>query len=913
MSYFLLRSFLLHCRPLVLGILLVFAPPGLLSSQTAPWSPHYTVVSYTVPGGLPSDRIFSITTDIHGFLWCATGGGLARFDGSRWTAYPQMTGISALVTDASGVPRAAGNKGVFYFHEGKWHKQIPALPNGENTRITCMAADARRGLWLGGNKKIFLLNHQNKLLPYPRNPQQQGNLTGIHVTPGGDVWCGTHDGVLLRFNGGGFETITPPKPGNNLPLWFYTLTSDSENSIWLGTNRGILRGILKPGKGLGITSAQGLSNNKVHALLHHPDGTLWAGTENGLNRCTFNSDGTPHIRVLLPGLQFTSLYQDRENNLWAGTHSSGLRKLRAAQFKTFSREEGLPNNLLSVFEDNENTIWVGSATDGLFRMENQRFVRVLDTNDKIKTMDRDAKGNFWIGTCGSGLLRIDRQGKRKVFTINDGLLSDIFWAILVDGENRVWIGTHKGLNLYENGTFRSFTTQNGLPSNRVFNLFQDRRGDIWVLTDKGITVVKNGDFSQPPTYLLQNGIRTNAVYQDKSGVYWIGTYGQGLFRLAGDSLFRFHTGNGLADDFIHQILEETPGATGTNRLWLGSNKGIIRVDRGQLEAFAAKRTDSFHCRLYGTEQGLKSNKCSIWARNGALKAADGTLWFATEKGLSTIVPAKTATTRPMLHTVVEYLKFKRHTYYPNGRPPMLRGGGTVEIGFNAPTFVSPRETVFKYRLEGYDENFRILERGEPRKTVYPHLPPGDYTFYVSAKNADGVWNQQGARFTFTVTRYFYQSPLFFILCFVLASVIGFLIIRQRKKKPTPPDPSPPEPRKKYSQALPDSVRIEEILERLDQLMTGEKIYRDETLTLNTLAQKLDIPAHWLTRIINEKLDKRFNDYVNAFRIREAVQHLEGKKECNILNLAYDIGFNSKAAFYRAFKKFTGKTPGDYIK
>ncbi|MCP4220052.1 MAG: helix-turn-helix domain-containing protein [bacterium] len=904
MSYFLIRSFLLHCRTLVLGMLLIFTPSGLPGSQTAAASPHYTVVSYTVSDGLPSDRIFSITTDIHGFLWCATGGGLARFDGLRWTTYPRMTGISALVTDASGVLRAAGNKGVFYFHQGKWHKQIPALADGENTRITCMAADARRGLWLGGNEKIFLLNHQNKFIAYPRDPQKQGNVIGIHVSPGGYVWCGTQNGVLLRFIGGGFKTNPPYKSGNNLPLWFYTLTTDGENFLWLGTNRGIL----KPEKDLHITSAHGLSNNKVHALLHHPDGTFWVGTENGLNRCTLNSDGIPHFRVLLPGLQCTALYRDPESNLWVGTHSSGLRKLRAAEFKTFSRQEGLPGKILSVFREDDNTIWAGTATNGLFRMENQRFVRVLDTNDKIKTMDRDAEGNFWIGTCGSGLLRIDRQGKHKVFTLKDGLLSDIFWAILADRENRVWIGAQKGLNLYQNGTFHSFTTQDGLLSNRVFNLSQDRQGRIWVMTDKGITVVEKGDFSRPPTYPLRDGIRTNAVYHDKSGVSWIGTYGQGLFRLEGDSLFRFHTGNGLADDFIHQILEELPVACGPKRLWLGSNKGIIRVNRDQLEAFAAQRTDSYHCRLYGTEHGLKSNKCSIWARNSALKTADGRLWFATEKGLSTIAPAETAPALPMLPVVVEYLEFKRHTYYPDGRPPMLRGGGTVEIGFNAPAFISPRETVFKYRLEEYDDSFRIPEPGEPRKAVYPHLPPGDYTFTVSVRNADGVWNPQDARFTFSVSRYFHQSPLFFILCFVLVSIIGFLIVRQRKRKPLPPEPP-----KKYSQALPDSVRIETILERLDQLMTGEKIYRDETLTLNTLAKKLDIPAHWLTRIINDKLDKRFNDYVNAFRIREAVQHLEGKKECNILNLAFDIGFNSKAAFYRAFKKFTGKTPGDYIK
>lgn len=104
-------------------------------------------------------------------------------------------------------------------------------------------------------------------------------------------------------------------------------------------------------------------------------------------------------------------------------------------------------------------------------------------------------------------------------------------------------------------------------------------------------------------------------------------------------------------------------------------------------------------------------------------------------------------------------------------------------------------------------------------------------------------------------------------------------------------------------------------ERLIKFIEEEKPYRDASLTLVTLAQQLSIPVAYLSKIINESFNLNFNEFINSYRIKESqallLNQSNGKK--NILEIAYEVGFNSKTTFNSAFKKFTGFTPREFKK
>ncbi|RZM29140.1 MAG: AraC family transcriptional regulator [Pedobacter sp.] len=108
--------------------------------------------------------------------------------------------------------------------------------------------------------------------------------------------------------------------------------------------------------------------------------------------------------------------------------------------------------------------------------------------------------------------------------------------------------------------------------------------------------------------------------------------------------------------------------------------------------------------------------------------------------------------------------------------------------------------------------------------------------------------------------------------------------------------------------------MEEWKPKVDDLMTVEKIYLDPELTLTDLAKKVGTNASLLSKVINGTYGKNFNDYVNEFRVQEAIRLLQTPSYQNfsLLAIAYDAGFNSKSTFNRAFKKATGKSPKDHI-
>ncbi|HIB47105.1 MAG TPA: tetratricopeptide repeat protein [Flavobacteriaceae bacterium] len=122
-------------------------------------------------------------------------------------------------------------------------------------------------------------------------------------------------------------------------------------------------------------------------------------------------------------------------------------------------------------------------------------------------------------------------------------------------------------------------------------------------------------------------------------------------------------------------------------------------------------------------------------------------------------------------------------------------------------------------------------------------------------------------------------------------------------------------KKKYKQALLDSTEIKKYSKELEQIMIDYKLYLNPDLSLKDLASYLELPANYVSQLLNLGFQKNFSEYVNTFRVNEFKERViqEESKGLTIMAVAYDSGFNSKTVFNTFFKKIEGITPNAFLK
>ncbi len=120
---------------------------------------------------------------------------------------------------------------------------------------------------------------------------------------------------------------------------------------------------------------------------------------------------------------------------------------------------------------------------------------------------------------------------------------------------------------------------------------------------------------------------------------------------------------------------------------------------------------------------------------------------------------------------------------------------------------------------------------------------------------------------------------------------------------------------KYRHTRVSEDKFHEVVERLQNLLEKEFLYRDPNLRLTSMAKIMDIRPNILSRIINEHYNLNFNQLINNYRIEEVQQKLADPKfdKYTILGIAFEVGFNSKSSFNSAFKNKLGLSPKEFRK
>lgn len=116
---------------------------------------------------------------------------------------------------------------------------------------------------------------------------------------------------------------------------------------------------------------------------------------------------------------------------------------------------------------------------------------------------------------------------------------------------------------------------------------------------------------------------------------------------------------------------------------------------------------------------------------------------------------------------------------------------------------------------------------------------------------------------------------------------------------------------KVKKVLPISIESESLFHKLRELLNSEKLYVDPNLKIADLAEKMDTSTHELSKVINENFGKGFPEFINGYRVEEAKRLIGTNTNYTVEAIGKMSGFNSKSAFYKAFKTYTNTTPAKY--
>ncbi|HEV2480048.1 MAG TPA: two-component regulator propeller domain-containing protein [Puia sp.] len=799
-------------------------------AKTQPAPVHFTAL--TSRDGLSQSTVNCIFRDSYGFLWFGTQDGLNRYDGYSFTIYRH---------DAAN-PRSIADNQIKSIIEDDQHRlwigtlggglciydrdhddflrleDLGIHPAFHTDPAILSLLKARDGsIWIGTFRGLLEINAARTTIrefqPDPADTASLSNATiqALFQDHTGRIWIGTY---------GGLDVYWPKEQKftrwqrNNSGLTSDHLTAITQyrnGSLYLATDGGGLN-VFDPVTGtitsyLPAANPDAISSLNLRSLCPAPDGTIWVGTENGLDRFDPVTKTFSHHRHTLIGEgsltnnTVISLLEDSTGTLWAGTAQGGVNKYDRNLFyfdvyRSTADAASLSGDQVTCFaQDPQGNTWIGTDGAGLNRWSaatgrfDHYYPRPGNANAPSGTailsllMLRD-KHTLCIGTYGNGLDRLDlNTGRFTHLKAGPGpreLSDPSIYAILEDYRGNIWMGTNGGGVdvLHPDGTIDKHTfsgRKDSVSNNYIRCLLETHDGSIWIGTySGGISVYDSATKSFTVYDNVVNHLSNQVVFslcEDTQGRIWAGTMGGGLdlFNPATKQFRVYNEASGLSNNIVNSIIEDTQGF-----LWLSTNKGISRFNPA---------TGEF--RNFGIPHGLQSLE---FLNGSGFMDSKHRIFFGGISGFNVFDPTQNTVNKVAPQPRLTDLYLFNTPVRPGvpGSPlkedinrqqeiVLSHDQYDFSIGFAAAGYTIPADNKFAYTLQGFDKNWNFA--GPQRRATYTNLSPGHYSFHLKAANNDGVWSTHDTVIGITVLPPFWKTWWAYTLYALIVLAILYLIYR----------------------------------------------------------------------------------------------------------------------------------------
>lgn len=411
-----------------------------------------------------------------------------------------------------------------------------------NNRIKSLLFDDKKNLWIGTEKGLSIFSKNlNRVFNFISEKPNYANLSNDEINcfyrdKNQVLWVGTNSGGLNKFSWDRlrFSSIEAGKSDgkhlNNKDV--YAIFEDSNHILWFGTNHGLNRYDPKSKQYKYYFDEEIYTGSigKIRSIISAPGGKLWLGTYGGL--ILFNPRNGKYKKIAINVKRknrqshlIASLIPASSNILWIGTSNQGLYSynLLDNNFKEF-RHDPMDSTTLSsnkirtMLLNDDGSIWVGTYGGGLNlfdtkNLESTHYKNISGnqlslSSNFVYSIYRNSPDELWIGTYGGGVNRFNLKNKTfEHFMMADGLPNEVVYAIVGDGQGRLWMTTNNGLSRLNTKflniqgkrskrAFRNYDIYDGLLSNE-FNFgayYKNHAGIIFFGNTSGLNYFQPDDF-----------------------------------------------------------------------------------------------------------------------------------------------------------------------------------------------------------------------------------------------------------------------------------------------------------------------------------------------------------------------------------------------------------------------------------
>jgi signal transduction histidine kinase/ligand-binding sensor domain-containing protein len=698
---------------------------------------RFTQWKWTDRQHAPGGSIYHLLGARDGSLWIGTTTGLSHLKDGRLTIYtpaPDSPGISKILEDHT------GRIWVTRYHVNGmgslcWAKEITlecyGKKEGNPTRFGFgMAEDSLGNIWFGGDM-LCRWGHGSFTSYFNDHLTNPADSAVVDVAAGslGEIWAsfglaGSKQGVQHFSDGKWSSYIVPGFDGGTVPD--ANLYVDKRRALWIGTkSNGLYR--MHDGVADHYGIADGLTGQNAGPMYEDREGNLWVATDRGLDLFRDNSVITFSSAQGLSGPQVRSVLAVDGDSVWVGS-AGGLDVIHAGSY-SFIHHQKAPGQIVnSIFEDSKGQIWLGIDNHIFVYKQGQYFEvknadgSVLGGSSQAQGFAEDTEGNLWA-------------------------LSYFFRGV-----------THENLYLIRN---RRVSKTIELGHSGALFLASDRRAGIWTLSEQG-QLTHYVDGRTEKSVILDNVDSAWGLDVDSRNALWASTR-NGLYRWSDGKASVMNMKSGLPCSDVDSTIQDDHGPH-----WFRSNCGILRITAEEWQRWQKSPESKISFTLFSALDGVEVGGEWIQNQPAITKTRDGRVWFAAGNSVQMVDPNRKSTSLSVpVHIEEVIADHKTYESLDKVALPHLRG--ELEIDYTALSFKIPQRVLFRYKLEGHDEDWQ--EVGTRRQAFYNDLPPRKYRFRVIACNSDGVWNEVGTFIDFSIRPAWYQTSWFRFCC-----VAAFLLL-----------------------------------------------------------------------------------------------------------------------------------------